>query len=239
MNAAQRLDQEQAGRQGRGPVAANPSAHPNFSGSAMPQTGRPAAPGRSGPRTYSRFMPHLPQPSHTYTNPQLAARKHASPTNARSCIETPPIRSPFSGGQRPAFGELIAQYSQSASMGGQERGEGVKKSSSLGKTLDGHATGVRWCAEEQGMGHGCHPCLVFVGSQQAHKETMTLAETEDTRLRSSTRRRTTGPAARGAPGSSAGRWPRPTRRTRPSASSSAWPSSRPTPCRRWPTAPRR
>ena len=49
-----------------------------------------------------------------------------------------------------------------------------------GKPLDGsRSTGVRWCRKSSGVGHGCHPCPVFVGPPQDHEETMTLAETED------------------------------------------------------------
>src|SRR5512136_1728372 len=34
-------------------------------------------------------------------------------------------------------------------------------------------------SKSSGVGHGCHPCPVFVDPPQDHKETMTLAETED------------------------------------------------------------
>ena len=35
-------------------------------------------------------------------------------------------------------------------------------------------------SKSSGVGHGCHPCPVFVDPPQDHEETMTLAETEDT-----------------------------------------------------------
>ena len=34
-------------------------------------------------------------------------------------------------------------------------------------------------AKSSGVGHGCHPCPIFVGAPQNQEETMTLAETED------------------------------------------------------------